>query len=173
MSTYLVNGDRDLKFRLTPELSTLPHHIPQMSLRVRLLNECVVLFYNLEEHVSEDVFVSVMNCLHPNMTLQGSKEAYGLCVQEWFIESIEDISCFCVQEWFIESIGAISCLTVFVYAFQCVENPLPTLSGEFLPRSVITSSQKPFWKFVPSHSLLQPQRLLYKNVCHHTYYIVF
>ena len=157
MSTYLVNGDRDLKFRLTPELSTLPHHIPQMSLRVRLLNECVVLFYNLEEHVSEDVFVSVMNCLHPNMTPQGSKEAYGLCVQEWFIESI----------------GAISCLTVFVYAFQCVENPLPTLSGEFLPRSVITSSQKPFWKFVPSHSLLQPQRLLYKNVCHHTYYIVF
>lgn len=55
MVIYLINGDRDLKFRLTPELSTLPHYIPQMSLKVSLLSQFVVPFYNLEEHMTEDV----------------------------------------------------------------------------------------------------------------------
>ena len=46
---------QDLKFKLTLELYTLPHHIPQMSIKVRFLSQCVVLFYNLERHISEDV----------------------------------------------------------------------------------------------------------------------
>ena len=46
---------QDLKLRLTPELSTLPHHILQMSLKVSLVRQCVHSFSNLEEHMIEDV----------------------------------------------------------------------------------------------------------------------
>lgn len=141
-----MNGVQDLKFKLTPELYILPHHIPQMSLKSKASKPvCGSLLQPRGAYKWRCVILSVMNCLYPNMTAQGSREACDLCVQGWFLESV----------LFLASVSLFMlCGVSGIFPYYSWWIPLqirPQLSLEaFLELSG-----------TPSHLLPHPQRCLY------------
>lgn len=137
-----MNGVQDLKFKLTPELYTLPHHIPQMSLKSKASKPvCGSLLQPRGAYKWRCVILSVMNCLYPNMT-QGKP-----------VTSV--------------SKGGSLNLCYFLPQYLCLcfavcQESFPTIPGEFLPRSGLSSPWKPSWNFLELLPTFSPTP---KDVC--------